>query len=287
MKEPDTTVIVSPVPKASSKDACMIELRNVYFSVGDFHILKNINLRVLTGTSMMIVGQSGAGKSTILKLILGLIKPDSGEIYVDGEEISRHTEEDLFPVRQKLGMVFQESALFDSLTVRENVGYVLYERKMMPEDDIEARIVELLTLVELEELIDKMPAELSGGQKRRVAIARAMAANPKILLYDEPTAGLDPVTSNTIIKQMIKLRDFRNVTSILVSHKLEDGYKLASNCISVEGNDIRMVRDTTGRCLSETIFYMISEGERIFEGTADEFRNSIDPHIVEFRGEHT
>jgi phospholipid/cholesterol/gamma-HCH transport system ATP-binding protein len=286
MKDSDTTVIVSPSPKTTSKDGSMIELRNVYFSVGDFHILQNINLRVATGTSMMIVGQSGAGKSTILKLILGLIKPDSGEIYVDGEEISRHTEEELFPVREKLGMVFQESALFDSLTVRENVGYALYERKIMSDEDIEARIVELLTLVELEEMIDKMPAELSGGQKRRVAIARAMAANPKILLYDEPTAGLDPVTSNTIIKQMIKLRDLRNVTSILVSHKLEDGYKLAYNAISDDGNQIRMVRDTSGRRLRETIFYMIRDGEKIFEGNADEFRNSTDPHIVEFRGEH-
>ncbi len=287
MKEADTTAIVSPVPAISPKDSCMIELRNVYFSVGDSHILKDINLRVLTGTSMMIVGQSGAGKSTILKLILGLIKPDSGEIFVDGEEISRYTEDELFPVREKLGMVFQESALFDSLTVRENIGYVLYERKTMPEEDIEARILELLTLVELEEMIDKMPAELSGGQKRRVAIARAMAANPKLLLYDEPTAGLDPVTSKTVIKQMIKLRDLRNVTSILVSHKLEDGYKLAYNSVSAEGNDIRMIRDTSGRHLSETIFYMISEGEKIFEGTVEEFRNSTDPYIVEFRGDTT
>jgi phospholipid/cholesterol/gamma-HCH transport system ATP-binding protein len=283
MSKPDTTVIITPPGEQTVPKECMIELRNVHYSVGDFHILKDINLRVMTGDSMMIVGVSGAGKSTILKLILGLIKPDSGEIYVDKEEISRYNEVDLLPVRQKLGMVFQESALFDSLTVRENVGYVLYERKMMPEDQIEERIMELLTLVELEEMIDKMPAQLSGGQKRRVAIARAMAANPAILLYDEPTAGLDPVTSKTIVKQMMKLRDLRNVTSILVSHKLEDGYKLAYNRISVEGNDTLMVPDPTGRSLRETVFYMINEGENVFKGTADDFRNSADPFIAEFR----
>ena len=230
----------------------------------------------------MICGTSGAGKSTVLKLVLGLIKADSGEIFVDGEEISHYTEEELMPVRQKLGMVFQESALFDSLTVRENVGYVLYERGEMPDDQIEERVVELLTLVEIEELIGKMPAQLSGGQKRRVAIARAMAANPPIILYDEPTAGLDPVTSKTIIRQMMKLRDIRHVTSVLVSHKLEDGFRLAYNVIEQHGNEYRWVKDDSGKKLNETRFYMIQEGEVIFEGNADEFRGSKDPYIQEF-----
>ncbi len=283
MSELDTTVIIAPSPDRGPERECMIELRHVYYSVSEIHILKDISFRVMTGTSMMIAGVSGAGKSTILKLILGLIKPDSGEIYVDGEEISHYSEAELLPVRQKLGMVFQESALFDSLTVRENVGYVLYERKMMSEERIEERIVELLTLVELDEMIDKMPSELSGGQKRRVAIARAMAANPRIILYDEPTAGLDPVTSKTIIKQMMKLRELRSVTSILVSHKLEDGFKLAYNVISVEGNEIRMIPDPTGHRLRETNFYMIHEGEKIFEGTANDFKNSTEPLISEFR----
>ncbi len=264
------------------KDAIMIELRNVYFSVGAFQILKNVSLQVKVGSATLICGTSGAGKSTVLKLILGLIKPDSGEIYVDGEEISRHTEEQLMPVRQKLGMVFQESALFDSLTVRENVGYVLYERAEMTDEEIEAQVVELLTLVELEEMINKMPAELSGGQKRRVAIARAMAAHPEIILYDEPTAGLDPVTSKTIIKQIMKLRDFRHVTSILVSHKLEDGFRLAYNVVEQEGHETRMVKDTSAKRLHETRFFMIQEGEVVFEGNADEFRNSSDLYIQEF-----
>lgn len=261
----------------------MIELRNVNFSAGDFHILKNVSFKVESGTAGIVVGSSGAGKSTVLKLIIGLIKPDSGEIFVDGEEISKYSEEELMPVRQKLGMVFQEGALFDSLTVRENVGYVLYERSGWPEEKIEERIVEMLTLVELEEMIEKMPSELSGGQKRRVAIARAMAPNPKILLYDEPTAGLDPVTANTIVKQMMKLRDFHGVTSMLVSHKLEDGYKLAYDHAVKVGDEIRMERDASLRRVRETLFFMIRDGEIIFRGNVDEFRDSEDPYVQEFQ----
>lgn len=274
----EATLIQPPV-----QSGVMIELRNVYFSVGDFHILQNISLSVPVGTTMMICGVSGAGKSTILKLILGLIKPDRGEIFVDGEEISHFTETELMHIRQKLGMVFQESALFDSLSVGENVGYILSERGEMTEEQIENRVMELLTLVELEEMIDKMPAELSGGQKRRVAIARAMAASPPIILYDEPTAGLDPLTSNVIVKQMMKLRDYFSVTSILVSHKLEDGFKMAYNIIAKDAEGIHMVKDETGKRLAETRFYMIREGELVFEGTAEEFKNHPDPYIQEFQ----
>lgn len=267
---------------AESPNGVMIELRNVYLSFDEKEILKDINLHIRTGAASMIMGTSGAGKSTILKLILGLLKPDSGEIYVDGEEITGYGEEELMPVRQKLGMVFQESALFDSLTVRENVGYVLYERATLPENEIEARILELLTLVELEELIDKMPSELSGGQKRRVAIARAMAHNPQIILYDEPTAGLDPVTSRVIIKQIMKLRDFFNVTSIIVTHKLEDSFRMAYNMVVKENGEFTMVRDPTGKKLQETELVMIREGEKVFEGNAEEFKNSDDPYLREF-----
>jgi phospholipid/cholesterol/gamma-HCH transport system ATP-binding protein len=262
----------------------MIELRNVNFSAGSFHILKNVSIKVQSGAAGIILGTSGAGKSTVLKLIVGLIKPDSGEIYVDGDDISKYTEEELMPVRQKLGIVFQEGALFDSLTVRENVGYVLYERSGLPEEKIEERIREMLALVELEEMIDKMPAELSGGQKRRVAIARAMSPNPKILLYDEPTAGLDPVTSNTIVKQIMKLRDFHGVTSILVSHKLEDGYKLAYDHAVKSGDKIVLERDASLRRVRETRFFVIRDGEIMFEGNVDEFRDSEDPYIQEFQG---
>lgn len=262
----------------------MIELRNVSLTFGPNKILDDINLSVNRGSSMAILGSSGAGKSTILKILLGLLKPDSGEVYVDSEEVSHYNERELMPVRQKLGMVFQESALFDSLTVRENVGYVLYERSGLPEDEIERRIVDVLTLVELEEMIDKMPGELSGGQKRRVAIARAMAPSPQIILYDEPTAGLDPVTSHTIIMQMMKLRDFRDVTSIIVTHKLEDAFRMAHNIVVKDEEGIKMVKDPTGKRLQQTRFFMIKEGIRVFEGNAEEFRTSDQPAVQEFLG---
>jgi len=269
------------MPNTTQQHA-MVELQHVFFSVGDFRILHDINVKAKAGTAIAIIGTSGAGKSTILKLVLGLIKADRGQIFVEGEEITHYTEEELMHVRQKIGMVFQEGALFDSLTVRENVGYVLYERSGLPEEVIGEKVKDLLTLVELEEMIDKMPSELSGGQKRRVAIARSMAADPKIILYDEPTAGLDPVTSNTIVKQMMKLRDFRGVTSILVTHKLEDVFKLAYNVVEKAGSDIRMVKDVSGKKIEETRIFMIREGELMFEGNAEEFRSADDPYIQEF-----
>lgn len=277
-----STPQLTPLPNSSSE--VMIELRNVSLTFGPNKILDDINLSVNRGSSMAILGSSGAGKSTILKILLGLLKPDSGEVYVDSEEVSHYNERELMPVRQKLGMVFQESALFDSLTVRENVGYVLYERSGLPEDEIERRIVDVLTLVELEEMIDKMPGELSGGQKRRVAIARAMAPSPQIILYDEPTAGLDPVTSHTIIMQMMKLRDFRDVTSIIVTHKLEDAFRMAHNIVVKDEEGIKMVKDPTGKRLQQTRFFMIKEGIRVFEGNAEEFRTSDQPAVQEFLG---
>ena len=277
----NTLMDTARIQTASTNDIT-VELRHVFFSAGSFRILHDVSLRAKTGSAVAIIGTSGAGKSTILKLILGLIKPDSGEIHVDGEDITGYSEPELMPVRRKIGMVFQEGALFDSLTVKENVGYVLYERSGLPEDVIDAKVEELLTLVELEEMINKMPAELSGGQKRRVAIARSMAADPKIILYDEPTAGLDPVTSNTILKQMMKLRDFRGVTTLLVTHKLEDVFKLAYNVALKDGNEIRMVKDASGQRLHETRIFMIREGAIEFEGNVDEFQSSNDPNIQEF-----
>ena len=267
---------------AVSSNHAMVELRHVFYSVGVFHILNDVSLQAAGGAATCILGTSGAGKSTILKLVLGLIKADAGQLIVDGEDITHFNEAELMPIRQKIGMVFQEGALFDSLTVRENVGYVLYERSGLAEEVIDEKVYGLLELVELEEMIDKMPSELSGGQKRRVAIARSMAADPKIILYDEPTAGLDPVTSNTILKQMMKLRDFHNVTTIVVTHKLEDVFKLAHNIVERDGNEIRMIKDSSGRRLQDTKIFMIKDGAILFGGNADEFRESENQYVQEF-----
>ncbi len=182
----------------------------------------------------IILGASGAGKSTILRLILGLLKPDAGQIWVNGTRVDGLSEQELMPVRADLGMVFQEGALFDSLTVRENVGYRLYEQTRQPIEEIDRRVEEVLGFVGLGEFADRMPSELSGGQRRRVAIARAMTSRPGLLLYDEPTTGLDPITALTVDDEIIKLRDLEHVTSIVVTHQLRDAFHIATHR-AVEG----------------------------------------------------
>src|SRR5919107_3042990 len=192
-------------------------------------ILREVSFTLQTGHSKVFLGASGAGKSTILRLALGLLRPDSGHIFVNGEQIDGMGENDLMRARADLGMVFQEGALFDSLTVRENVGYKLYEELQWPVDKADARVTEVLGFVGLTQYIDRMPSELSGGQRRRVAIARAMAAKPRILLYDEPTTGLDPITSDTVDDEIIKLRDLEHVSSIVVTHQLRDAFYVATH----------------------------------------------------------
>ena len=184
----------------------MIEFKNVTKSFNDDVVLRNISFSLRRGETKIILGASGSGKSTILKLILGLIRPDSGQILVEGQDITKMSERELVQVRRKIGMVFQEGALFDSLTLRENVGYRLDEESSMPEEEIEIIVRRVLGFVGLEDAIDKMPSELSGGMKRRAGLARALVGSPKIILYDEPTAGLDPITARSIVDLMIKLR---------------------------------------------------------------------------------
>ncbi len=246
-------------------------------------ILRGVSFTLQTGHTKIFLGASGAGKSTILRLILGLLKPDSGVIFVNGERVDNMTEERLMAVRADLGMVFQEGALFDSLSVRENVGYKLYEELHWPIDKANARVAEVLGFIGLSEFIDRMPSELSGGQRRRVAIARAMAAKPRILLYDEPTTGLDPITSITVDEEIIKLRDLENVSSVLVTHQLRDAFYVAEHTALRPGHDVVFQKAKQHKA-SEAEFIMLKEGRIAFEGNAEELRAAAarDPYIEAF-----
>jgi len=210
-----------------------------------------------------------------------LLKPDGGEVWVKGQRVDQMSELDMMKVRADLGMVFQEGALFDSLTVGENVGYKLYEESQMPLDQVRARVEEVLGFVGLAQFIDRKPSELSGGQRRRVAIARAMTVKPGILLYDEPTTGLDPITADTIDEQIVKLRDLEDVTSILVTHQLRDAFFIATHEAKRNGDEVEVVPAAKEK-LEEAEFMMLKDGVIIFEGTADELRASTDPYIQAF-----
>jgi phospholipid/cholesterol/gamma-HCH transport system ATP-binding protein len=234
-------------------------------------ILRQVSFTLLTGHTKIFLGASGAGKSTILRLTLGLLTPDSGHIFVNGEQVDGMGEHDLMRARADLGMVFQEGALFDSLTVRENVGYKLFEELQWPIEEADARVKEVLGFVGLADFIDRMPSELSGGQRRRVAIARAMAAKPRILLYDEPTTGLDPITSLTVDEEIIKLRDFEGVSSVLVTHQLRDAFYVAEHEAIRTGDEVAINRADEAKA-DQAEFIMLKEGRILFEGNATELR---------------
>ncbi len=253
----------------------------VSLAFDDKVILREVSFTLITGHTKIFLGASGAGKSTILKLILGLLRPDSGFIWVNGERIDTMTEHELMKVRTDLGMVFQEGALFDSLTVAENVGYKLYEESDMPLDQVRRRVEEVLGFVGLSEHIDKMPSALSGGQRRRVAIARAMSFKPRILLYDEPTTGLDPITADTIDDEIIKLRDLESVSSIVVTHQLRDAFRIATHEAIRRNGRIEIVPADPDKS-EEAEFIMLKDGCIHFEGHAAELRASKDPYLRTF-----
>jgi phospholipid/cholesterol/gamma-HCH transport system ATP-binding protein len=270
--------IVHPAPRDPLLDEALgpggpiIVFDGVHLSFDDKAILRDVSFTLQTGHTKVFLGASGAGKSTILRLILGLLKPDAGQIFVNGERVDGMTEDELMAVRADLGMVFQEGALFDSLSVRENVGYKLFEELHWPPSEANRRVEEVLGFIGLAEFIDRMPSALSGGQRRRVAIARAMAAKPRILLYDEPTTGLDPITSLTVDEEIIKLRDLEGVSSILVTHQLRDAFYVAEHT-AVRGADGHVqFEKARGRKAGEAEFIMLREGRIAFEGHAAELR---------------
>ncbi|MDP3718485.1 MAG: ATP-binding cassette domain-containing protein [Acidobacteriota bacterium] len=245
-------------------------------------ILKDVTFDVRAGHTKIFLGASGAGKSTILKLMLGLLKPDSGTIWVLGHRVDQMTEQQLMGVRHHMGMVFQEGALFDSFTVGENVGYKLYEETTLPLPEVRQRVEEVLGFVGLAEHIDKQPSELSGGQRRRVAIARAMAAKPTLLLYDEPTTGLDPITSLTIDAEIIKLRDLEAVTSVIVTHQLRDAFYVSTHAASRSSSGELEITAADQAKISQADFVMLKDGTIHFEGSADELRASTDEYMQTF-----
>src|SRR5688572_13666108 len=258
-----------------------IVLEQVNLAFDEKVILRDVSFSLLPGHTKIILGASGSGKSTILKLILGLLKPDGGRIHVNGERVDTMSERELMAVRADLGMVFQEGALFDSLTVAENVGYKLYEETDLPLDEVRRRVEEVLGFVRLEEFIDRRTSELSGGQRRRVAIARAMAAKPGILLYDEATTGLDPITATTIDEEIVKLRDLEGVSSIIVTHQLRDAFFVAEHQAIRDGQGFRIDRADAAKC-DEAEFVMLRDGVVAFEGNAAELRASRDQYIRTF-----
>ena len=259
-----------------------IEFRDVYLSFDDKVILDGVNFTVRRGETKVILGRSGGGKSTTIRLILGLLKPDSGQILIDGEDITEYSEVEMMKVRKKIGMVFQEGALFDSLSVYDNVAYRLHEQGV-EEEEVEKEVRRMLQFVDLEEAIDKMPSELSGGMRRRVGIARALVGDPQIVMFDEPTAGLDPPTARTICELAIKLRDLEDVSSIFVTHEMKNIEYLSSEYATVN-DEGEVVFELEGEklCLINTEIIMLRQGNIIFSGKDEELRATQDPYILKF-----
>ena len=242
-------------------------------------VLDNISFQVMGGETRILLGPAGVGKSVLLKLANGLIRPNSGSICVFGQEVTTMSERDLFTLRDNIGMVFQEGALFDSLTVGENVAYRLVETKVAA-DEIDRRVHEALRFVELEDTIDKFPAQLSGGMRRRVSIARAIISEPELILYDSPTGGLDPITSNTIIELVIKQRDVNGSSSLLVSHRLQDAFTLATHRYNQEAKHMEKLPE--GEIDEHTTFLVLHDGKMIFDGTTLDLVHSDDPFLKEY-----
>jgi phospholipid/cholesterol/gamma-HCH transport system ATP-binding protein len=258
-----------------------VEFERVSFGFDDLVILRDVSFTAPTGTMTILLGESGVGKSVTLKLILGLMRPDHGAIRVKGERVDTMDERELMRVRGDLGMVFQELALFDSLTVAENVGYRLSEEMHLPGDEVRARVEEVLGFIGLGEFIDRMPSELSGGQRRRVAIARAMAPRPSIILFDDPTTGLDPIIASTVDDEIVKLRDLERVTSIFVTQQIRDAFYIATHRAVRTGGGIDVVKAREGE-VAPVEFLLLHDAHIRFRGTAVELLASKDEYLREF-----
>ncbi len=262
-------------------DTPAVEFEHVSFGFDEQTVLNDVSFTIPRGTMTILLGESGVGKSVTLKLILGLLRPDDGVIRINGERVDTMREQDLFEIRADIGMVFQELALYDSLTVAENVGYRLSEEMRMPQEQVRARVQDVLGFIGLAEYIDRMPSELSGGQRRRVAIARAMAPNPSLILFDDPTTGLDPIIAATVNDEIVKLRDLERHTSIFVTQQIRDAFYIATHhAIRTEGR-VEIV-DTHDQAGSAVQFMLLRQGQIQFRGTASELMASQDEYLREF-----
>ena len=269
-----SSLVGEPVPQK------IIIFDDVSLAFEENRVLEGVSFHLEHGETKVMLGVAGTGKTLLLKLALGLLKPDSGRIYVLGHDVTAMREQELFDLRRQIGMVFQESALFDSLTVKENVAYRLIEEGT-PAAEVEVRVREALRFVELERTIDMFPAELSGGMRRRVAIARAIITHPEVLLYDSPTAGLDPITSTTIIELVVKQRDVYHTSALLVTHRLQDAFIMASHYFDQQTNRMRPI-EPGEHIEANTSFIILREGKVIFDGTAEELAHSRDDYIREY-----
>jgi len=263
-----------------------IEFRNVTIEFDDRKVLNNLSFKVMKGETKIILGGSGCGKSTTIKLVLGLLKPDSGQVLVDGEDITNYSEVQMTSVRKKIGMIFQEGALFDSLSVYDNVAFKLHEQGV-PEEEVESEVTRMLRFVNLEQAIDKMPSELSGGMRRRVGIARALVGDPKIVMFDEPTAGLDPPTARTICELAMKLRDLEDVSSIFVTHEMNNlDYLCSEYAVVNEAGEVVFEKEGEKLCLINSKVIMMRDGQIIFSGTDESLRRSEEAYIQKFLRGH-
>ena len=263
-----------------------IEFRNVTIEFDGRKVLNDLSFKVMKGETKIILGGSGCGKSTTIKLVLGLLKPDSGQVLVDGEDVTNYSEVQMMHVRKKIGMIFQEGALFDSLSVYDNVAFKLHEQGV-PEEEVENEVRRMLRFVNLEAAIDKMPAELSGGMRRRVGIARALVGDPKIVMFDEPTAGLDPPTARTICELAMKLRDLEDVSSIFVTHEMNNlDYLCSEYAVVNEAGEVVFEKEGEKLCLINSKVLMMRDGQVIYSGTDESLRRSEDGYIQKFLRGH-
>jgi phospholipid/cholesterol/gamma-HCH transport system ATP-binding protein len=265
------------------QEQTVLRFEHVSVRFAEVTALDDVSFEVAPGESRIIFGAAGSGKTVLLKTALGLLKPDQGRVFLLGRDITAMREQELFGIRSQVGMLFQEGGLFDSLTIEENVGYPLenLDELRVPRDEIHKRAEEALRFVELEQTLEKFPAELSGGMRRRVGIARAVVTEPRLVLYDSPTAGLDPITAFTIIALIAKERDLKDTTTLMATHRFQDGHFLATNRFD-EASGTPVAVNEDGRAALHTVFMVLGQGRMVFEGTLAELQASTDPYVSKF-----